>query len=173
MELTKREKTIKYAIYCGLLAIFALIQNVSGLWIEIGGARCFFLIPVAVLLGIDEDEKMAAVIGAFAGILWDVVSLQHFGFNAIFIMLVCYFVSALVSFLLRATYWVGVVSSVVASLLYVVIYWLLFVAIKGGDGVTRVFFTFYVPSFICTSIMALILNIAILPLKKRLNKVSF
>ncbi len=172
MELTKKEKTIKYTVYCLIIAVASLIQNVDGLWFEIGGARCFFLIPIAILLGIDEDEKVAAMIGLFAGVLWDLVSRSHFGFNALFIMLVCYFVSALVSFLLRATYWVGIVSSVAASFLYVVIYWALFLFIKGGDGAVSSFAYFYLPSFVYTSVMSLILNLAIIPLKRKLNKTT-
>lgn len=167
MELTKREKTIKYGLYCLIIAVFSLIQNVGGLSFEIGGARCFFLIPVAILLGIDEDEKIAAIIGLLAGLLWDTVSLQHFGFNAVILMLMCYLVSSLVSFLLRATYWVGVVSCIVSILLYALLYWALFVLIKGGDGALESLFYFYLPSFVYTSFIALILNLIIIPLKRK------
>ena len=41
MELTKKQATIKYCVYCLLIVIADLMQNVGGLWFEIGGARCF------------------------------------------------------------------------------------------------------------------------------------
>ena len=96
MKLTKKQATIKYCVYCLLIVIADLMQNVGGLWFEIGGARCFFVIPVAVILGIDEDEKTAALLGFFAGLLWDCVARQHMGFNCIFLMLLCFVISSFV-----------------------------------------------------------------------------
>ena len=55
MELTKKERTIKYVVYAVILCLLSLLQNVGGLWLEIGGARCFLLVPAAVLLSLDED----------------------------------------------------------------------------------------------------------------------
>lgn len=170
MKLTKRDKTIKYAVYCILLLAAALLQNVQGAWPQIGGARCFFLIPVAILLGLDEDEGVAAVIGLCAGLLWDVTSVQHMGFNAIFLMPVCYFSSSLVTYLLRATYWVGVAFGAAASLLYVVMYWLLFVVAGGGDGAFATIWYFYLPCFVYTAVMTMALNLALIMVKKKLNK---
>lgn len=170
MELTKKEKTIKYLIYCGIIVVAALLQNVSGLWFQIGTARCFFLLPVAVLLSLDEDEKIATMLGLFAGILWDCVADTHYGFNAIFIMVFCYFMSALISHLLRATYFVGVVSSIVITFVYVTLYWLFFVAIKGGDGALFSYISFYLPSFLYTAVVTFVLNICFVPMKKALNK---
>ena len=66
MELTKKERTIKYVVYAVILCLLSLLQNVGGLWLEIGGARCFLLVPAAVLLSLDEDEKASALIGLFA-----------------------------------------------------------------------------------------------------------
>lgn len=170
MELTKKEKTIKYLVYCGIIAVFALLQNVAGLWFQIGPARCLFLIPVAILLGLDEDEKVASLLGLFAGVLWDAVADTHYGFNAIFIMVCCYIVSSLISHLFRPTYAVGVISSVVAIFLYVVIYWLFFVVFKSKDGIAISFLTFYLPSFIYTSVIAVLLNLVFVPMKAKLNK---
>ena len=41
MELTKKERTIKYVVYAVILCLLSLLQNVGGLWLEIGGASCF------------------------------------------------------------------------------------------------------------------------------------
>lgn len=170
MELTKREKTIKYLVYALIVGLSALIQNVGGLSLEIGRARCFILIPVALLLSIGEQEIPAAIIGLSAGLLWDMVSAQHTGYNSIFLMVMCYFMAVMISHLLRGTYWVGVVCSILSTLFYVVIYWLLFVVAKGGDGAIMTFVYFYLPSFIYTSVATVLLNLFIVPLKGRLNK---
>lgn len=170
MELTKKEKTIKYVVYCLIFVLGALLQNVAGAWLQIGRARCFFLIPLAILVSLDEDEIVASLLGLFAGVLWDVVASTQNGFNAIFLMVICYIMAVLISHLMRATYWLGVVASVLFTFLYMLIYWLVFVMAKGSDGAGMTFWYFYFPSFIYTSFMAAIMNIGIIPIKKKLNK---
>lgn len=170
MELTKREKTIKYALFCLVIAGFSLLQNVGGLWFEIKGARCFFLIPVCVILGLDEDEKVSALLGLFAGFLWDAVSAQHMGYNAVFLMVLCYVTSALVTFIFRDTFWIEFAASGIMSFLYVLIYWLFFVLRKGVDGSAMSFLSFYFPCFLYTTVMMPVLYLILTPLKRKLNK---
>lgn len=170
MYLTKREKTIKYAIFALVTVVGALLQNVGGLWFEIGNARCFFLIPIAILLGIDEDERVSALLGLFAGLLWDTVSVQHMGYNAVFLMLVCYITSSLVTYLLVSTFWVKTICCLIAELLYVLIYWILFVVIKGGDGAILSLGYFYIPCFIYTGVITLILTSVLDKIVRRLNR---
>lgn len=170
MKLTKKEKTIKYLCYCLLIGVGALLQNVGGLWLEIGGARCFWLIPLAIVLGIDEDERIASMFGLFAGLLWDCVSAQHMGFNAVFLMIVCYLLSTLVTYLLVSTYWVKVVSCIVAEFLYVLLHWLMFVVTKGGDGSVISFAIFYFPSFVYTGVVTLAIVELLDPVVRKLNK---
>ena len=130
MELTKKDKTIKYVIYCLIILFAGILQNVSGLWFTSGNARCFFLIPVCVLLGINEDEKNAALLGFFGGLIWDAVSSSHMGFNCIFLMLACYISSAFVVFVFRNTFLLGLIEAVVTIAVYVFVYWILFVLIN-------------------------------------------
>lgn len=169
MHLTKKEKTIKYLIYCGIIALFSLIQNVGGLWFEIGGARCLFLIPLSILFSVGEDEKTSALLGLFSGVLWDVISTNHIAFNALFLMIACYITSVLITHLLRDTYWVGVVIACVFTLIYVLLYWTLFVLTKN-DGAAVILFKFYIPSFLYTGVISLLLNLPIVRLRAKLNK---
>lgn len=170
MELTKKERTIKYVVYAVILCLLSLLQNVGGLWFEIGGARCFLLVPAAVLLSLDEDEKASALIGLFAGLLWDITSVHHMGFSCLFLMVACYIMSVLLTHIFRPTFWVGTVGAIVFTFLYVLIYWLVFVAFKGGEGSTAVFFTFYLPSFFYTAVVTFFMNLVFVPLKNKLNK---
>lgn len=172
MELNKKQRTIKYSVFAVIIALSALIQNVGGLSLEIGGARCFFIIPTAVILGIGEDERVAAVIGMLAGVLWDVVSVQHMGFNFVFLMLTCYISSALVSYVFRCTFWVQAISSMIISLFYCIAYWLIFVLIGGSDGAGMSLLYFYIPCAIYTSIVTLFLCSIYIPVKRRLNHES-
>ena len=157
MNLTKKQKTIKYAVYCLLILAGGLLQNVHGLWLEIGNARCFFLIPFPILLGINEDERVSALLGLFAGLLWDFVAVQHMGYNLVFLTLICYIASALVSYLLRATFWVKFGACSIATILYCLIYWLLFVVPNGSTGDGASFGYFYIPCIIYTMAISFLL----------------
>ncbi|MBR3150274.1 MAG: rod shape-determining protein MreD [Eubacterium sp.] len=170
MKLSKKDLTIKYLSYGVILAVAALLQNVSGLWFEIGGARCFFVVPAAILLSLGEDERNGALIGLFAGFLWDSVSAAHMGFNCIVLMLLCYFASAFVNFVFRNTFWVGFVSAAVATLIYCVLYWLLIVMPRGGDGAALSILYFYLPSFLYTAAVGFFVAIIFSPVKEKLNK---
>lgn len=170
MELTKKEKTIKYLCFALLIVAGALLQNVDGLWFSIGSARCFFLIPVTILLGVDEDERVAGVIGFCAGLLWDSISAQHMGFNCVFLMLICYLASSLISYLLVSTYWVKFALCFVGEVLYMMLYWLLFVVARGGDGAGASFGTYYLPCLLYTAIMTFAIVKLFEIIIRRLNK---
>ena len=170
MELSKKDKTIKYTLYCVILAAAALLQNVHGLWFQIGSARCFFLVPVVLFLSLGEDERTAAFLGLFAGFLWDCVSAAHMGFNCIVLMVLCYIAAAVVNFLLRNTYWVAVVSAVICTFVYCILYWLFIVMPHGGSGAVLSLLYFYLPSFIYTGAASVVLGMIIIPIKRKLNK---
>ena len=170
MKLSKRDLTIKYTVYGVLIAAAALLQNVSGLWFEIGGARCFFIVPVVVLLSLGEDERNAALLGLFGGLLWDAVSAAHMGFNCIVLMFLCYFAAAFVNFVFRNIFSVAVVSATVGAFLYCVSYWLVIVLPHGGDGAVMSFLWFSLPSFVYTAVIGAVLATALSPLKAKLNK---
>ena len=170
MELSFKEKTIKYSVYCAILLALSFIQNVPGLSVEIAGARCFLLIPACVLLGLGEDERASALLGLFAGLLWDAVSLQHKGFSCIILMLMCYTVAALAVFIFRNTFWYAAASAVVCIVIYVLLYWLLFVVFGGGDGAGYAFVHFYLPSMGYTLAVTPILYFIFRPIKAKLNK---
>lgn len=170
MNLTKKDKTIKYTLYCVILAVAALLQNVHGLWFQLGSARCFFLVPAVLLLSLGEDERVAAFMGLFAGFLWDCVSSAHMGFNCIILMVLCYISATIVNFLLRNTFWVAVVTAAVCTLIYCLSYWLFIVMPHGGDGAAFSLLYFYLPSFFYTAAVGFVLGMAFSPLKKKLNK---
>ena len=169
MGLSYKQKTIKYTLYCAVLALCALLQNVSGLFPHIGSARCFILIPVSILLGINEDERTAALLGLFGGILWDTVSVQHSGFNCIFLMLVCFISSALVSYIFRNTFLTGFISSAAAAILYVLLYWLFFVLISSPTGSGRALLFFYIPSAVYTIVLTPLFEFVPLAFKAKIT----
>ncbi|MBE6719622.1 MAG: hypothetical protein E7571_03060 [Ruminococcaceae bacterium] len=170
MGLSKKDLTIKYTVYSLIVVAAALLQNVSGLWFEIGSARCFFIIPAVLLLSLGEDERTAAFLGLFAGMLWDSVSVAHMGFNCILLMLLCYVAAALVNFVFRNTFRVAVASTTIGTLIYCLLYWAVIVMPHGGAGAAFSLIRFYLPCFLYTSAVGFVLAVAFTPLKKKLNK---
>ena len=127
MDLSYKQKTTKAAAYIIITALAALIQNTQGLTIEIGGARCFLLIPVCVILAMGEDERFGALIALFGGLLWDLTSAVHLGFNAIFLCIMCFFGASLVTYIFRNIFLTNFIYSVITIMLYCLLYWLFFI----------------------------------------------
>lgn len=169
MELTRKQKTTKYFCYCLIILLADLLQNTAGLFPEIFGARCFLLLPLAVILAMGEDMFAGAVIGLFAGLLWDLTGAVHLGFNCIYISVICFLASALVSYITRDTFITNILSSAVAIIFYCLLYWLFFIIIKGVDGAELTLFTFYIPCAIYTLIITPVLWFILKPIKAKLN----
>ena len=146
-----------------------MLQNTAGLLPEIFGARCFILIPSVIIFCIGEDELSAALLGLFAGMLWDSASTVHMGFNCIFFAILCFAVSALINHFIRDTFITNMIFSVAAVLLYCFIYWLIFIVIKGVEGGEMTIFSFYLPGAIYTAIITPAVYIIYKPIKKKLG----
>lgn len=167
--MTKKQKTLKYFCFCLIILLCDLLQNVGGLFPEIYGARCFLLLPVSIILAMGEDERRGALLGLFAGLLWDLTSGVHMGFNCIFIMLMCFFSSALVTYVARDIFITNIASVAVTVVLYSFIYWLCFIIIKGVDGGEMTLLTFYIPCTVYTLVLSPVIYIILKPIKRRFN----
>lgn len=170
MDLTRKQKLTKYFSFCALIIIADLIQNVQGLMPEIFGARCFIIIPSLIILIIGEDEITAALLGLFAGLLWDISSSVHLGFNCIFFAVICFIISMLVNHLIRDTFITNMIFCGIAIIIYCLVYWLIFIVIKDVDGGRETLFSFYLPCAIYTAVITPIVFIIYKPVKKKLNK---
>ena len=169
MNITSRQRNIKTAVYFIIIALIAVIQSTPGFTFEIAGARCFLLIPVCIILGMGEDEGLAAAMGLFGGLLWDATTSVHLGFNAVFLCLSCLISSTLVTFILRNTFIANLVFSAISAFAYALMYWLFFIVIKGINGAELSIIYFYFPSAFYTAALFPIIWLCVTPLKRRLN----
>ena len=170
MDLSYRKKISKTIIYILIIAVSAIIQNTNGLTIEIGGARCFLLLPVTIMLSMGEDEGFAGILGLVGGLFWDLNSAVHFGFNAAFMCITCFFCAAFVTYIIRNTFISNVVFSVLSAFIYAFLYWLFFIIIKGVHGAELSLFSFYLPSAIYTMAATPFIWFFINWIKKKLDK---
>lgn len=172
MELSKKQKTIKYFCYCLMILLADLLQNTGGLFPQIFGARCFLLLPLAIILAMGEDIIASAFMGLFAGLLWDMSGAVHLGFNCIFIAVVCFLSSALVTYIVRDTFITNMICAALVIILYCFLYWLFFIVIKGVDGGETTLFSFYIPCAIYTLILTPVIWLIMKPVKAKLNFVK-
>lgn len=172
MELSKKQKTIKYFCYCLMILLADLLQNTGGLFPQIFGARCFLLLPLAIILAMGEDIIASAFMGLFAGLLWDMSGAVHLGFNCIFIAVVCFLSSALVTYIVRDTFITNMICAALVIILYCFLYWLFFIVIKGVDGGEPTLFSFYIPCTIYTLILTPVIWLIMKPVKAKLNLVK-
>lgn len=172
MELSKKQKTIKYFCYCLMILLADLLQNTGGLFPQVFGARCFLLLPLAIILAMGEDIIASAFMGLFAGLLWDMSGAVHLGFNCIFIAVVCFLSSALVTYIVRDTFITNMICTALVIILYCFLYWLFFIVIKGVDGGETTLFSFYIPCAIYTLILTPVIWLIMKPVKAKLNFVK-
>ncbi len=171
--MTKKRTVLKFFIYALIILLCDLLQNTSGLFPEINGARCFLLLPVSIILSMGEDEKYGAIIGLFAGLLWDTASGVHMGFNCIYIMIMCFFSCALVTYIARNTFITNMVCALLTTGIYCIIYWLFFIIIKGVESAEMTLFTFYIPCMLYTFVMTPIIWLILRPLKNKFKENGF
>lgn len=172
MDLTRKQKTIKYICVCALILAAELLQNVAGLIPEIFGARCFLVIPALMILTVGEEEIAAGLLGLFAGLLWDLSSAVHMGFNCIFFALVCFFAAALVNHLLRNTFITNMLICITVTVLYCLTYWLCFIVIKGTGDAAETFFGFYIPCALYTVAVSPLTFVILKPIKNKINTIK-
>lgn len=165
--MTKKQKAYKYISFCLIILLCDLLQNTAGLFPEIHGARCFLLLPASIILSMGDDEKNGALLGLFAGLLWDLSSGVHMGFNAVFIMTVCFLSCALVTYVARNTFITNMICCVISIILYCILYWLFFILIKGVDGGEMTILTFFIPCMLYTIVAAPIMWFLLKRVKKR------
>ncbi len=170
MDLSYRQRTLKTVVYLLITAAAALIQNTAGLTLEPGGARCFLLLPVCMILGAGEDERFAAAVSLFGGLLWDLSSAVHLGFNAVYMCVMCFLGAALITYFLRNTFITSFIFCTVFILLYCLLYWLFFIIIKDVRGAELSLFSFYLPSAVYTIAAAPIIYLSLRPIKRALSK---
>ena len=146
-----------------VLALFG--NNVRATVFSIAYGFIPFIYLPALSIGINS-----LLLGLFAGCVWDLHAAKSAGFNALFFMLLCFGVSAVMERYIRSTFVTHMLFALPAPFLYGLLYWLCFILIKGVDGGTNTLFTFYLPCALYTAVVAPILWFLLRPLRQRLNR---
>ena len=144
-----RPKIKRRAVFVLFIVISAILQNTGSRFDGVFSAHAFLLIPLVVAISMFEREITSAILGAFAGLLWD-LSAGLDGYNMLLIMLICAVSSILISRLMRNNIVTAVVLGVTAVAVYIFFYILIYIVLDGGGYPLSQIFRFYLPSFILT-----------------------
>ena len=143
-----KPKYIRWAIFALLIGGACILQNSSGGLLELFGARVFLVIPVCISIAMFEREIPSALLGAFAGALWDISSGAD-GYNALVITLLCATASLLISHLMRNNIVTALVLGGGATLAYELVY-IIRLSFSGNPMYRAL--TFYLPSLALTMV---------------------
>lgn len=120
------------------------------------GIKFLPLLPLTVVLGMFERETYGLYYGLLAGVMWDMNVASGDGFHAFYLAFIGFFCGLLMTYLMMNNLITASILCTAGTLLYFLLSWLIFVAIKGWDGGTSI--------LLYKSLPTAVLNIATLPL---------
>ena len=150
MRKTTKKLLVRRLVFAAAIVIINILQNTRGFFPEIFGARAFLLIPLVVCIGMFERSYAGALLGLFAGALWDMSMPDGNGYNALILMVFTAACGLMITVLMRNHLLTALILSASAITLYVLLYVLFFVIAAGIADANRLILSFYLPCGIYT-----------------------
>ncbi len=97
----RRRLFFKWSSYLLILLLGGVLQTTPG-FLQIGGVKAVFILPVCLAVAVEEGEWAGAVFGAVGGLLWDLTAGRTAGLLAIGILLLCFGAALLLELYLRS-----------------------------------------------------------------------
>ena len=152
---------LKYILYF-LEAVFAFaLQATPYLLPEIFGEKAAALLPLAVSVSLLEEESNAVIFGAFCGLLADFAFSGSVGYFAISFTIICFILSVLSGYI-KISFLSELAAGCIAVLLILLLYFVLYFAFSGYNGIMQFFLTHYITRILYT--------LAFMPLFLLINK---
>ena len=107
MSTAKLNNEIKKWLWYILILIIAYVCQTTPDLFAVFGHKPYFIVPVAVAVGVFEGEIAAAAIGAVAGLLWDLSSARIAGLHGVVLCVLCVTCCLLCLHYVRPT-WFGI-----------------------------------------------------------------
>ena len=165
----RRKDIIRRCILTLILLILFLLQTTPGLLPVIGKASAMLLVPAVVCIGMFERETAGAFFGLFAGLLWDTVSAQPTGFHSIILMCLGCISGLLITHLMQNSLLSGILLSALGIILHTMLYWVIFVLLRGYTGALTLLYQQFLPSMLYTALFIPLLYFIIRLLRKQLR----
>jgi rod shape-determining protein MreD len=146
-----KPKIKRRIIFVVAIIITAIIQNTGSRVNAVFDAHAFLLIPLLISISMFEREIVSALLGALAGLLWD-LSAGVDGYNVLVFMLLCAVCSILINRLMQNNIITAVVLGLSSIAVYIALYIMIYIVLDGGGYPLSQILRFYLPSFIFTSL---------------------
>lgn len=142
----KRLRVLRWIVLSGILLICFLLQMNTGHLLEIRSIRPMPLLPLVVCIGMFERDLVGASFGLAAGIMWDSTVPGVPGFHALFLMMAGCVCGLLIAHLMRNNVATGIMLCLAATVLYTLLYWLFYIAMRGWEGTFFALLRYLLPS---------------------------
>ena len=141
-----------------VLAVALVFQLAVAARLELFGVQGDLMLLVAVMAGLAAGPDRGASVGFAAGIAFDLLLQSPFGLSALTYVIVAYVIGSLQDTVLRAAWWIPVVTAVIGSTVGVILYGV-FGTIVGQDLLH--------PSLLKVAVVVALLNALAAPLVLR------
>ena len=141
-----------------VLAVALVLQLSVAARLELFGVQGDLMLLVAVMAGLAAGPDRGASVGFAAGIAFDLLLQSPFGLSALTYVIVAYVIGSLQDTVLRAAWWIPVVTAVIGSTVGVILYGV-FGTIVGQDLLH--------PSLLKVAVVVAVLNALAAPLVLR------
>lgn len=143
-------KWVVYALFALLLFCFQSAPQRLGIFDSV-----IFLLPFAVALSCYESIVPSAVVASLLGLFWDYSSQRVFGFHALSLCVICVIVSLVMKFYVRPVFISVIVAISACTVAYCLADFFFFYLLRGYEGALAVLVSYYLPSFLKTSIFGI------------------
>lgn len=145
-----RFKIFRYIIYSIELLVLFVIQGTPNLVPELFGGKPSLLLPAVLTIAMFEPKITALAFGIAGGILTDIGNGGVIGFFAIIMTIFCYFISYLMSEVIRTKLSVAMAVSIVVISISMVLHFLFFYVLCGYGEAGYFFTSHYLSRIIYT-----------------------
>lgn len=159
----RRFKIFRYIIYSIELLVLFVIQGTPDLVPELFGGRPSLLLPAVLTIAMFEPRLTALSFGIAGGLLTDIGNGGVIGFFAIIMTIFCYFISYLMSEVIRTKLPVAMAISLVAVSVAMLLHFLFFYVLCGYGEAGYFFMSHYLSRIIYT--------VALTPIAYYVNKI--
>lgn len=145
---------LKFLLYAAVAVLLAVIQNTPGLLMA-GRTKPMLVAAYVIALAMFEGEVGGALMGAFGGMLCDILSYYRSGYYALIFFLCCLAVGLLVQGYLRPVVLNCCLFTLAAMLLSQGIAFFFLFMIRGYEGSELLFTLRILPLCIYTAVMGI------------------
>ena len=145
---------ITWLVYGLGALVLMVLQTAPRLFPTILNARPVPLVLFVTCVALFGGARVGAIIGVFAGLLWDIYAFRLFGFDALVLMAIGLTAGLLVEWLLRANFLTAMLLCAGAVLVHTLAEWLFCHVIFWHDQLLELLYKVYLPNALYTVLLA-------------------